>query len=291
MRCPFNAKTIILLIFFLIRQVGFSQNLYVLSVVNTREVSRPDRELDADKINQISLDIAAYAGFTRHYYDFGETGAFNPIALKQSIQKIRLTPCNQDMIWVHFSGYGRNDEESIYPALQMGDSEIYLRDIIGIIRQKRPKILLISIDSGNEKRPAREFSNQASDQVNTKPDNSEQSVRIIKPIISNPIPKEMGQYHQVENYSRLFKKFDGTKVLVFQSNSIGENAISNAVDGSYGLYCLEKAVKESINNENQPADWMIIKENYIKYLTTKSKNRQTPKVTIEVPLDKCKGDE
>jgi hypothetical protein len=269
----------------------FSQNLHVFSVVQSKDASRPDRALDNEKINELSNSIASYANFTRYYYEFSDKESFTTLSIKQNIQKLKFSKCNQDAVWIHFSGYGRNDDESIYPALQMGETEIYLRDIIGIVRQKSPKLLMISIDSGNEKRPVKELSNQASDQNRNISIQESNSIKIIKPLITNPIPKEMGLFNQVENYNSLFKKFDGTKVLIFQSNSVGENALSNVADGSYGLYCLDKAFKEVINEKNSIADWMKVKEYYIKYLQSKTKNRQTPKVTIEVPLDKCKDDE
>ncbi|WP_337040308.1 hypothetical protein [Emticicia sp. 17c] len=286
-----TCQTIFILCFIGLPFTGISQNLHVFSVVQSKEAARPDRLLDADRINDLSTDIAAYAGFTRYFYDLGEGDAFNPVTLKQTIQKLRFSVCNQDVVWIHFSGYGRNDDETIYPALKMGGSEIYLRDIIAMLRTKKPKIILISIDSGNEKKPAKEFSNQVSDQSTEVQVSGSPLVRIVKPLVSNPIPREMGAYHQLENYGRLFKNFEGTKVIIFQSNSIGENAISNVVDGSYGLFCLEKCLREAINNKDVSADWMTIKENYVKYVSGKSKNRQNPKVTIEVPLDKCKENE
>lgn len=280
------------LIFFFNLKLIFAQNLHVFSIIQTSDTSRPDRVLDADRLNDMSTDIASLAGFSKYYYDFGDASTFSPSYIRQTLQKLRFAPCNQDVVWVHYSGYGRNDEETIYPALKIGESEMYLRDIIGILRQKKPKIILLTVDSGNERKEVKEFSNQVSDMDKTPISvNNVSGQRIVKPIVSNPIPKEVARYNKIENYNRLFKDFEGTKVLIFMSNSEGENAISNVLDGAFGLNSFEKVINETINSKEKQASWQSIKEDYIRVVKIKSKNRQTPKVTIEVPLDKCKDDE
>ncbi len=266
---------------------AFSQNLHVFSIIQTSDSNRPDRVLDADRLNEMSIEIASIVGFTRYYYDFGETTTFSPSYIRKTLQKVRFAPCNQDVVWLHYSGYGRNDYETIYPALQFGEIEMYLRDIIGILNQKKPKIMLLTIDSGNEKSNVKEFSNQKTDMVKTTIEKNLPIERTIKPLISNPIPQKITNYHKIENYNRLFKDFEGTKVLIFMSNSEGENALSNAIDGAYGLKCFEKALQEATNSNEKEASWVSIKEEYVRNVKNKTRNRQTPKVTIEVPLDKC----
>jgi len=268
-----------------------AQNLHVFSVIESEDVSRPDRLIDADRLDKTSENVSKYLGLDRYTYDFGVNNAFSVSAVRATLQRVKKVSCSSDVIWFHFSGYGRNDGQSNLPVLKLTDGELELSEIITALQQKHPKLLLITIEAGNKRAEPKTFSNQAGEEL-TEAENTKLSRlkrAAIAPKVNVPAMKQIPHFSLIENYERLFKKYEGIRIVTLSSCSVGQNSVSNTALGSAWFMELCKSLEQMTDAYTRSASWESIQNQTLTEIQSKFKG-QKPQATIRTIPTGCDTD-
>jgi hypothetical protein len=266
-----------------------SGNLHFFSVIESDAINRPDRAVDQLRLTERVAGIAAVLGQDCYTYDFGKTHSFSTTAVRQTLNNLKRVSCESDVIWFHFSGYGRNNGDSTWPVLQLTDGEIELTEIITNLKQKLPKLLIITVDSGNKHGEEKTLSNQTGDDAS-----EEETLRLqklkrkaVSPVISLPELKEVPQFSLIENHERLFKRFDGLRTVILGSSSVGQNSAGSTTKGSLWLSQLCLILDQLKEEKTTISTW----ENAQKQITAKvqstSKGAQNPQGSIKTTSIDC----
>ena len=265
-----------------------AQSLHVFSVVDTKDFNRPDRTIDYDRTQETGKNIAKYLGLDYYAYNFGEEDAFSVSSVKNTVRNLKNISCESDVIWFHFSGYGRNDKQSSLPVLKLVDGEISASEIIGNLQEKRPKLLLFTIEAGNKIAEPKQLSNQIEDEIDDK--EGEKLRRLKRSAI---VPKEtvlemktLPNASTIANYEHLFKDFEGMKIVVLSSCDVGQTSNSNYTVGSEWLNQFSKNVEQLSKNENTETSWDSISKKISAVIQTKFKGKQTPQSSLKKYLKK-----
>ncbi|RFS15579.1 caspase family protein [Emticicia sp. C21] len=240
-------------VFLLLSHGLFAQNLHFLSVINTDDYTRQDRRMDADNVNKMAGNIAQYMNLTKYTYNFSDSVDYNPTSVKLTLQSLNIAPCGDDIVWFHYSGLGGNYGESM-PTLQLFGGELEVKEIENTLRQKRPKLLLISIDCSNKPVRSKWIANQT-DVGGSRSATIKKSPSAIKPRVTITPSNEIPYFQIIENYNKLFKDFKGTKIVLLLSTLKDEDALSDSRKGSLWVQALNKAFSEITNNNTQKDIW------------------------------------
>lgn len=266
-----------------------TQSLHVFSMVDTKDFNRPDRNIDYDRIQETGKNIAKYIGLDYYAYNFGEEDAFSVNALRNTVRNLKNISCESDVIWFHFSGYGRNDKQSSLPVLKLIDGEISATEIIGNLQEKRPKMLLITLESGNKIAEPKQLSNQIEDEIDAK---EGEKLRRLKR--SALLPKEsilemktVPSATTMANYELLFKDFEGVKIVVMSSCDVGQTSNSNYTVGSEWLNQFSKAFEQLSKAGNTETSWENISKKINTSIQNKFKGKQSPQISIRNIAIKC----
>lgn len=267
----------------------YSQSLHVFSVVESNDINRPDRLIDAQRIEKSSTLISKYLGLDKYLYNFGDNNAFSVNSFHATVRRLGKVSCTSDVIWFHFSGYGRNDGQSKWPVLKLTDGEIDPAEVISALQQKHPKLLLITIDAGNKRAETKAFSNQIGDEPGEAESAKVKKLKTtaISPQISLPTMREMPHFSLIENYERLFKQFDGMRVIILSSCSVGQNSISNTTVGSEWLMQFCKTLEQMTDEYTRSASWDKIHKQVLTEIQNKFKNKQIPQASIKTISVDC----
>lgn len=276
--------------FFLLQScVSQAQNLHVFSVVESNDFNRADRLVDLDRVDKTAQRISQYVGLDQYYYNFGTNNAFSVAAIRSSLARLGKVSCSSDVIWFHFSGYGRNDGQSVWPVLKLTDGEIPLSEIVTILQQKRPKLLLITVEAGNKRADSKELSNQAGEEPDEAETYKQRNLKrsAISPKISTPVMLKIPHFSTIENYERLFKQYDGQKIVILGSCSVGQNSISNSTGGSEWLNRFSKVFEQMTGEQTLPVSWESINRQISTEIQDKFKGKQKPQASIKTISSDC----
>jgi Caspase domain len=260
-----------------------AQSIHVLSVIETNDINRPDRMIDQERVQEISKNIAQYVGLDYYSYNFGAKDAFSISSVKSTIQNLKNISCERDVIWFHFSGFGRNDGQSQFPIMKLTDGELSTNEIIATLQAKRPKVLLVTIEAGNKVAEPKEITNQEGDEVDKVTANKLKTLKraAIMPKESFAAMKTVPSPVIISNYERLFKDFEGVQIVVLSSCKVGQNSISNYSVGSEWLAQLDKKLGQITQNENTAASWESLTKKVYDHFKNKADAKQLPQMSIK----------
>lgn len=255
------------------------QRLYFLSAINTDNYYRPDRAADAANINKIANNISKYLNIEKYTYDFGDSVNYNPETVKLTLKSLPVIPCSNDIIWFHYSGSGGNYGESERPVMRLFGRDLEVKEVERILAAKKPKLLLITIDAAN-KTLANEI---ISDSDQYRP--IKKRPEPLKPKVSFIASGEIPHYQVLENYDRLFRNFENSRIIIITSSSKGEDALSDRQKGSYWVQAFEKSLGETVNNKTGKDAWReTIYPRLSNHLSKVSKNIQHSRIYISPNL-------
>jgi Caspase domain len=280
---------VVIILYFSVFNTLKAQRLYVFSVIDTKDFNRPDRNIDYDRIQETGKNIAKYLGLDYYSYNFGEEDAFSVSAVKNTVRNLKNISCESDVIWFHFSGYGRNDNQSTLPVLKLIDGEISASEIMGNLQEKRPKMLLFTIEAGNKIAEPKQLSNQIEDEVSAS--EGERLKRLKRSAIA---PKEtilemktMPSVNTINHYESLFKEFKGVKTVIMTSCDVGQTSNSNYTVGSEWLNQFSKTFEQLSKPEPIETSWEGISKKISTIIQSKFKGKQTPQSSIKNIAIKC----
>lgn len=281
-----KSKNQILILLLLINVFPYNskaQSIHLLSVIETNDINRPDRSIDNERVEEIGKNIAQYVGLDYYSYNFGKKDAFSVSSVKATVQSLKNISCERDIIWFHFSGFGRNDGQSQLPIMKLTDGELSTSEIIAKLQAKKPKVLLITIEAGNKVAESKEITNQEGDEVDKITANKLKTLKriAITPKESLLTMKTIPSAGIISNYERLFKDFEGVQIIVLSSCKVGQNSVSNYSIGSEWLFQLDKKLEQTTKNENVEASWEIITKKIYDHFRNKAEPKQLPQMSIK----------
>ena len=260
------------------------QHLYVFSVIETGNPSRPDRLLDARLLHKLTDDVACYGNYTQHWYDFGDRETFTPQTLQSTLKRFQPQSAENDVVWLHYAGRGYSDGPRAWPTLQLNGGDVALRDLLTLLRTKPVRTLLVTVDCGNRQRPLTVVPGDNSRGITDAPHQS--STVAVTPRITRPAQSDVPDMTVVNTYQRLFRATKVRQVIIMASADHGQRALSDPKRGSVWLTALTDAIAGILREQPAEPIWKQVQERVVQFTQKRTRNRQTPLYTRQ-PITCC----
>ncbi len=245
-------RTITTLLLLLIANILYAQNMYSIAIIGNDDNTRLK---DKENFNLISKDIAVNLGLSQKSITLSDT-KFTIKNIKATLQQLVIEA--NDIVLLYYSGKGSLEEKSVLPQFYFEEGYLPMRDVSGILKSKKPKLLIVIGDC---------------DQKDYFPDVDLKSLAVLHPVAEK------------ENFKALFNKFKGRMFIQISSTSSGQTAKRDKKNGSIFLREFKRSIEEETNGEVQQASWNHIKEVTTSRLQLITNNSQKPKFLIEVFAD------
>lgn len=245
-------KSILILTFLLFLSKLNAQTVYSITVIGNDDKTRVS---DNENFNLVSKDVATNLGLPLKSILLNGS-KFTIKNTKETLQRLVIAPT--DIVMFYYSGKGSMEEKGVLPQFFFPEGDLPMRDISGILKSKKPKLLLIIGDC---------------DQKDYYPDVNLKSLAVLHPAPEN------------ENFKTLFNGFKGRMFVQISSTTPGQTAKRDKKHGSLFLREFKRSFEEETSGETPQASWNHIKENTTKRLQAVTNNTQKPKFMVEVFAD------